>query len=473
MSVLLLLLIGLGIVILNLPSGGAMRRLAFPLALVLLLLQALFALFPAAVDGLGWPETIFGIRPLADGLTRLLLLSISVVGIAALLVGQGSAIDPGRRFNFVNLLLLCCAGMDGVVAVSDLFSLYVFIEVAATASFVLIVVNKGRDAFEGAFKYFVLSAVATTLILGAIGILIMYAGGTSFDAVGRALGGGPGSSMALLAVLLFLGGLFIKSGLVPFHGWLPDAYSSAPNPVSVLLAGIVTKTTGVYALIRLTTEVFGQSQAVSAVLLFVGTLSIFVGAVAALGQREMKRMLAYSSISQVGYIVIGLGAGNLLGVAGAIFHLFNHSVFKSLLFVNAAAVEESTGTTDMYKLGGLSSRMRFTGVTSMVGFLSAAGIPPLSGFWSKLLIIIALFQGGHPYYAGLAILASLVTLAYFLVMQRRIFFGEVASGCENVREAGFWVTAPSVVLAGIIVAVGVFFPYILGTFVAPFRGFAW
>ena len=473
MPVLMILLMGAGIVVLNLPAGGLMRRVAFPLALVLLLAQALFALAPSAAEGLGWPTTIFGITPLADSLTRLLVLSIAIVGIAALLVGQSRCLDPGRRFNFINLLLLCCAGMNGIVAVSDLFTLYIFIEIAATASFVLIVYNKGRDSYEGAFKYFLLSAVATTLILAAIGILMMYAGGTSFEAVGRALAGGPGSSMALLAVLLFLGGLFIKSGLVPFHGWLPDAYSTAPNPVSVLLAGIVTKATGVYALIRLTTDVFGLSQQIAAVLLFVGTISIFVGALAALGQRDFKRMLAYSSISQVGYIIVGLGAGNALGVAGAIFHLFNHSIFKSLLFVNAAAVEESTGTTDIRKLGGLSSRMRFTGVTSMVGFLSAAGIPPLSGFWSKLLIIIALFQAGHPVYAALAILASLITLAYFLVLQRRVFFGEVAAGLESVRDAGGWVLVPSVILAGIIVAVGVFFPYILGSFVAPFQGFAW
>jgi proton-translocating NADH-quinone oxidoreductase chain N len=471
--ILLIFLMLLGIVVLNLPSGGFMRRVAFPLALLVLLVQTCFALVPSVVESLGWPAAVFGLVPLADSLTRLLLLSIGIVGFAALLIGQGTVRDPDRRFNFINLLLLTCAGMDGVVAVSDLFTLYIFIEVAATASFVLIVFNKGRDSYEGAFKYFLMSAVATTMILAAIGLLMMYAGGTSFGAVRSALAGAPHSNLALLAVLLFVGGLFIKSGLVPFHGWVPDAYSTAPNPVSVLLAGIVTKTTGVYALVRLTVDVFGARPSILSVLLFVGTISIYVGAVAALGQRDFKRMLAYSSISQVGYIIIGLGAGNALGIAGAIFHLFNHSIFKSLLFVNATAVEESTGTTDMYRLGGLSSRMRYTGVTSMVGFLSAAGIPPLSGFWSKLLIIIALFQAGHPYYAGLAILASLVTLAYFLVMQRRIFFGELASGFENIRDAGPWVTAPSVILAGIILGVGVFFPYILGSFVAPFQGFVW
>jgi multicomponent Na+:H+ antiporter subunit D len=279
--------------------------------------------------------------------------------------------------------------------------------------------------------------------------------------------------MAFAGVMLFLGGLFIKSGLVPFHGWLPDAYSAAPHPVSVLLAGIVTKATGVYALIRLTTGVFVSGQAILSVMLFVGLITIFIGALAALGQREFKRMLAYSSISQVGYIVMGVGAGNALGMAGAIFHLFNHSIFKSLLFVNAAAVDASTGTTDMTRLGGLSSRMRSTGITSLVGFLSAAGIPPLAGFWSKLLIIIALFKAGHPYYASLAILGSVVTLAYFLVMQRRVFFGQLVSGLENTREAGAWIVAPSIILAAITVGIGVFFPYLVNSIVVPIKVFGW
>lgn len=473
MPVLMLFLMVLAVVFLNLPSGGFLRRIAFGVALVLFLLEILLSIAPSVVAGVSWPARAFGLNPISDNLSLLLTLSVGIVGLAALLVGRGSIAEGGRRFNFINLLLLVSAGMNGIVAVSDIFTLYIFIELTATASFVLIIFDKGRDSFEGAFKYFLLSAVATALILAGVGLLLMQAGDTTFDSVRRALAGAQGQSIALAGVMLFLGGLFIKSGLVPFHGWLPDAYSAAPNPVSVLLAGIVTKATGVYALIRLTTAVFCVSQPVTNVLLFVGILTIFVGALAALGQRDFKRMLAYSSISQVGYIVVGLGAGNAMGVAGAIFHLFNHSIFKSLLFVNAAAVEASTGTTDMGRLGGLSSRMRSTGVTSLVGFLSAAGIPPLSGFWSKLLIILGLFQSGHPYYGALAILGSVVTLAYFLVMQRRVFFGELAGGLEGVREAGAWVVAPSIILAAITVGVGVFFPYLVNSIVVPIQVFGW
>lgn len=473
MPVLMLFLMVLAVVILNLPSGGFLRRIAFGVALVLFLLEILFSIAPSMVDQVSWPARAFNLNPISDNLSLLLTLSVGIVGLVALLVARGAVSDEARRFNFINLLLLVSAGMNGIVSVSDIFTLYIFIELTATASFVLIIFNKERDSFEGAFKYFLLSAVATALILAGVGLLVMQAGDTSFDAVRRALADTQGQSMALAGVMLFLGGLFIKSGLVPFHGWLPDAYSSAPSPVSVLLAGIVTKATGVYALIRLTTAVFVISQPVINVLLFVGILTIFVGALAALGQRDFKRMLAYSSISQVGYMVMGLGAANAMGVAGAVFHLFNHSIFKSLLFVNAAAVEASTGTTDMERLGGLSSKMRSTGITSLVGFLSAAGIPPLAGFWSKLLIILGLFEAGHPYYAALAILGSLVTLAYFLVMQRRVFFGELAGGLEGIREAGGWIVAPSIILAAITIGVGVFFPYLVNSIVVPIQVFGW
>ena len=200
----------------------------------------------------------------------------------------------------------------------------------------------------------------------------------------------------------------------------------------------------------------------------VGALSIIVGALATFVQSDFKRMLAYSSVSQVGYIVLALGAGTKLAVAAAVFHLFNHAIFKSLLFVNAAAVEERLGSTDMDYMGGLASRMPLTGATSVIGLLSTAGIPPLSGFWSKFIIILALWTSGNRAYAVIALLASILTLGYFLSMQRRVFFGKVVhKGLEDVREASFAYVFPAIVLAAIAVGVGLFFPWILNWFILP------
>jgi multicomponent Na+:H+ antiporter subunit D len=203
------------------------------------------------------------------------------------------------------------------------------------------------------------------------------------------------------------------------------------------------------------------------VLLVVGLLSILVGAVVALAQKDFKRMLAYSSISQVGYIILGVGAGSALGFAGAVFHIFNHAVFKSLLFVNSAAVEQQTGTRDMDQLGGISAKMPITGFTSVLAMLSTAGIPPLSGFWSKLLIILAVWKAGHEGYAAAAILASLLTLAYFLSMQRRVFFGKPSAACNDLKEAGAFAVLPALMLAAITVGLGLAAPWLFDTFLVP------
>ena len=452
------------VLVLNLPLAFLRRCLA-PFGVAFALTQAVMAIFWGSE--LAMPAAIMPL--VVDGLTRVMLLAIALVVIAAMLVGRATVEDGVRRCNFANLVILAMVGMNGVVLCADLFSIYVFIEIAAVSSFILIALDKTRAGFEGAFKYFVLSASATVAILTGVALLFMTAGTTGFAGVASAVSAAPSRPFVLVALALFAGGLFIKSGLVPFHGWVPDAYSAAPSAVSVLLAGIVTKATGVYVLLRLAMDVLGFSPVLGQAMMLVGTLTLAVAALAALVQPNFKRMLAYSSISQVGYIILGFGVFTPLGIAGAVFHLFNHAIFKSLLFVNAAAVEKQAGTCNMGELGGLAQKMPVTGFTSVVGLLSTAGVPPLAGFWSKLIIIMALWQAGFHAYAAIAVLFSLVTLAYFLVMQRRVFFGILKPSCEHVREAAE-LAAPAIMLAAITIAVGLLIPFIMGTFLLPVTG---
>jgi proton-translocating NADH-quinone oxidoreductase chain N len=469
----LLILIPLaGLVLLNLPLWST-RRTIFGFILLVTLAQAALAVFHPAgfflpggsLDGF----FRFGLAEHGET-TRVLLLSIAVVVFATAFVARRLLPAERARYNFLNVLVIALIGMNGTVLLSDLFSLYVFVEVTSIASFVLIAFNRDKNALEGAFKYLVLSAVATMLMLGGLALLVMSAGSTSFEGVREALRTAGGSPLVKIALGAFVCGLFIKGGLVPFHGWLPDAYSAASGAASVLLAGIATKVSGIYALIRVVTDVFPKDPVLSHALMLVGAVSIAVGAFAALTQQDLKRLLAYSSISQVGYIILGLGCGTPLAVAGAIFHLFNHAIFKSLLFVNSAALEDQLGTTDMGRMGGLGARMPVTGATNVVAALSTAGVPPLAGFWSKLIIIVALWQAHLQGYAILAALFSVVTLAYLLTMQRRVFFGKVAPEVAEVREAAFGLVFPAVVLAAITIVVGVLFPLILNTFLAPIRG---
>jgi multicomponent Na+:H+ antiporter subunit D len=357
--------------------------------------------------------------------------------------------------------------MNGVVLVNDIFTMYVFLEITAVSSFILIALEKKKESIEGAFKYFLLSAIATVLLLISISLIYFISSGTSFVAVNNALSANSGRYIHL-AMIVFFVALFIKGGIVPFHGWLPDAYSTAPNSVSVLLAGIVTKVTGIYTIIRLCVSVFHADARINTLFLVLGAVSVVFGALSALTQTNFKRMLAYSSISQIGYIILGLGTGTILGMAGAVFHLFNHSVFKSLLFINSAAVEDRTGTENLNELGGLQAKMPVTSITSLIAFLSTAGIPPLSGFWSKLIIVVALWQSGNVVFAFIAVIASVITLAYFLNLQRYVFFGKLKEGLENVTEAKYEYVFPAVFLALITICAGVFFHNVINTIIFPF-----
>ena len=468
----LLLLPLLAIIILNLPIRSLTQKLSVWVGVGLSLWQivAVVLLATGRESADAWGK-YFSLGLSCDNLTLVLLMSIGIVTLTTILVGWQTIVGDKQRFGFMNLVFVAMIGMNGTVMLTDLFSLYIFIEVTAVASFILIAFQRDTNALEGAFKYIILSATATVMMLLSISIMLLVVGDTSFEATGSAVRQSQDNPLVMFAVGIFICGLLIKGGVVPFHGWLPAAYSAAPAAASVLLAGIATKTSGIYALIRLTTSVFANNESVNSVLLLAGAISILVGAFAAMGQSDFKKMLAYSSISQVGYIILALGCGTNLAIIGAVFHLFNHSIFKSLLFVNSAAVEKQTGTTDMNKLGGLGTKMPITNATSMIAFLSTAGVPPLAGFWSKLIIVIALWQNDLHTYATIAVLASILTLAYLLLMQRKVFFGKLADGLANVKEAGLGITAAATMLAVITLGVGVTFPWMFNSVLMPIGSF--
>jgi multicomponent Na+:H+ antiporter subunit D len=266
---------------------------------------------------------------------------------------------------------------------------------------------------------------------------------------------------------LFLMGFGLKAALVPFHAWLPDAHSSAPAPISAMLSGVLIKVLGVYTLIRVVLTVFGLSAGIENVLMILGIVSILTGAFLALGQNDVKRMLAYSSISQVGYIVLGIGIGTPLGILGGLFHLLNHASAKGLLFLNAGSLEYATGTRELDKLGGLGKKMPVTAGTSVIGSLAIAGVPPLNGFWSKLIILLALVQA--KLYAGalIAAAAGILTLWYYLILQRRAFFGKLNETWRNVREAPFWMSVSMLLLGALCVLVGLLFPLVILDWIQP------
>ncbi len=462
MSHLLLLVPFAALILANLLPRGA-RVAATGIAFGVLALQTVAVALPplglADWSALDPVDAAVGLHISMDNLSVLLLVSAGIAGMASILAAGPGLKTKRERFLFSNLVLVALIGINGISMVRDLFSLYVFIEVTAIATFILVVLRHGVEAYEGAWKYVILSAVASVLMLASVALFLLVEGGASLSAVTEALATqGP---IPWIAAALFLSGLFIKGGLVPFHGWLADAYSSAPAPSSIFMAGIVTKASGVFALMRLSQMVFVDALPARGIFLVVGAVTLVVGAFLSLTQSDMKRMLAYSSVSQIGYIVLALGGSPQLGIVAAALHFFNHAVSKSQLFANAQAIEERLGTVSMDRMGGLGSRMPVTAGTSAVASLSIAGLPPLAGFWSKLLIVIALWQVGQYVFAAIAILTSVVTLAYFLSLQRRVFFGVPLAEWSSVKDVGGRLLAPAIALSVITVALGLAFPLVL------------
>ncbi len=395
-----------------------------------------------------------GIALVLDGLASFMLVTVNLVACLVFVF----SIDYMKRFTskwkFTTLFLLMLAGMNGVIVTGDLFNLFVFLEIASVASYALVAFGTGKQELEAAFKYAVMGTVASLFVLLGIVFLYSFTSTLNMADMARVLAVKGPSNIMLLVSVLFLMGFGLKAALVPFHAWLPDAHPSAPAPISAMLSGVLIKSLGVYALCRIFYNVIGMTPQVSSLLLFLGALSMVIGVFLAIGQWDLKRLLAYHSISQIGYVVLGLGLATPLGVLGGLFHLFNHSIFKSLLFLNSGSLEYATGTRDLRKMGGLMHRMPVTGATNLVASMSIAGIPPFNGFWSKLLIILAAVQAGRFGYAFWAVLASLLTLASFTKVMKYAFFGPLRQEGKGVVEVPFMMRCAMVLLALICVAGG-------------------
>jgi len=387
------------------------------------------------------------------------LCFIGMVSGVSVLVGARTI--NTRKSSYVNLLMTLIIGMNGMVLVSDLFSLYVFLDVVGLSSFVLIAMFRSREGLEGSIKYLITSELAGIFIMTGISFIFMKAGSLDYTVVTKTFAQqGSWTALTYLSVILMLAGFAVKAGAVPFHSWLPDAHQSADTSISILLSGIVIKIAGVYGIIVLV-RLFPGVYAIRVSLAVIGLLSIVVGALLALSQGHFKRVAAYSSVSQVGYILLGLSTGTMLGLIGAIAHVFSHAMFKSTMFANAAALHEQTGTLEMDKMGGLQKQMPVTAVSSLIAFLSTAGIPPFSGFWSKLLIILALWMSGNHILAAVTLCASILTSAYLLRLQQKVFFGKAKEQLSGVKEITGSIRFVEILLTGITSVVGVFFPLIL------------
>ena len=341
-----------------------------------------------------WFGAPLNIRLLVDGFSLFMLFTISLVSLAVTLYSIDYMEHYGAKANYYALLLLMIAGMNGLVLATDLFNIYLFLEVAAVASYALVAFGLGHDELEASFKYLMLSAVASAFILLSIAIIFGLTGGVGFGAVAAGLKMLDVKYVVGFCSSLFIMGFGLKAAIVPFHSWLPDAHPSAPAPISAMLSGVLIKVSGVYAMMRIFLNVFGLTPALTSVLSVLG-IHLHIRRRPRRPRPERHQAHAGSTLRSARSVMSFWASPSVRRWAssGGLFHLFNHAIFKSLLFLNAGAVEQSTGTRSLDKMGGLAKRMPLTAGTSVVGSLSIAGVPPLNGFWSKLLIINGLGPG--------------------------------------------------------------------------------
>jgi len=447
-------------------KGKVFAMFLAQLVTVSLLVLAIISIGQYRVYEVGNWSIPLGINLVLDGLSSLLLLAIGVVSAAAMLFSVRYMDQYTAKAKYLSLFLLMVAGMNGVVLSGDIFNLFVFLEIASIASYALVGFGCEHEELEASFKYMVLGSVASMFVLFGVGVVYGNTGSLNMAYISRSIqetGMNPGLAFALA---LFMTGFGLKAALVPFHAWLPDAHPSAPAPISAMLSGVLIKALGVYALIRIIFNVFGISVSISWVLITLGVLSMVVGVFLAVGQWDFKRLLAYHSISQMGYVILGIGMGALilsrngdvkwaaLAILGGLFHLVNHAVFKSLLFLTSGSVEMATGTRQLKQLGGLVEKMPLTRTTCTIASASIAGVPPFNGFWSKAIIIFAAAQAHFWGLAIVTIIVSLVTLISFLKVQRYVFLGELPENLKDVKETKGSMSAAMIFLACLCVLMG-------------------
>lgn len=377
--------------------------------------------------------------------------------------------------RFFPALLLCIASMTGVLACADFLFFLIFWESMTLTSYLLVTFESENPASQRAgLKYFIITHGATLCMLAAALLLWRKSGSFSFDATRNTLSAllTTRPFLANAIVLLFFVGFATKAGVLPMGDWLPDAHPVAPSGMSATLSGALVKL-GVYGLVRLFCSFLVVSPPLKIwgiILALAGTGSLFVGTLTALQQADTKRLMAFSTVGQIGYICLGLGVGTYcldmyptlapIALAGAILHALNHACFKSCLFLGAGSVLYRTNMRDMDRLGGLAAFMPYTTGMTAIASLSIAGVPPLNGFASKWLIVAACLLTGmrFPLFLLLGLIAlfiSLATLACYLNMLGSVFLGRAAENLQ-IEEVPISMLVPQVVLAALCVLLGIF-----------------
>lgn len=405
----------------------------------------------------------WGIEYRVDLLNAFVLLLISLIGLVSIPYARKSVateIDSHKQPWFYTMYLLCLSGLLGIVITGDAFNAFVFLEISSLATYTLIGLGRHRRALLSAYQYLIMGTIGATFYIVGVGLLYLVTGTLNFvdlaARIGPAMQEYPRPILAALAFMTV--GISLKLALFPLHVWLPNAYAYAPSFATAFLAGTATKA-AIYLLIRIYFSVFAvaipfRQLPVTEIVLVLSLAAMFIASFAAIFEQNAKRMLAYSSVAQIGYITLGIALANKMGLAGSLVHVFNHAIMKTALFFALGAMAYRTGVLTLPSLSGIGRKMPVTTAAFVVAGLGLIGVPGTAGFISKWYLALGAIEHGWTWLVFLIVLSSLLAVIYVGRFVEIAYFREPSADLAGVREPPPTMLLPLLALAFTTVYLG-------------------
>lgn len=411
----------------------------------------------------GWLPP-YGIEIRIDQLSAFVLLVITAISTVVLTSAHTSLtskfeIEANRHNYFYVAYLLCLAGLIGILVTGDAFNLFVFLEISSLSSYILIALGRNKKALWASFQYLIMGTIGATFILIGIGLMYMNTGTLNMADLAQRLPEVTDSRSILVAFAFFIVGVCLKLALFPLHMWLPNAYAFAPTPVTAFLAASATKV-ALYIMIRFIFNVFGVEFSYTAIPLstifaLLGSLGVIVASVIAIYQTNIKQLFAYSSVAQIGYMIIGLSFYSAAGVMASLVHLFNHALMKGALFLALGAMLFKTGSVSLTKLQGVGQQMPFTMLAIVIGGLSIIGFPLTVGFVSKWYLLQAALTHGQFALAVIILFGSILSIVYIWKLVDTAYFKPAPETVNTITEAPVSLLIPVWLLIGANIYFGI------------------
>lgn len=467
------------------PLAGMMRRGLVPVVALLgagaATAAALLGLCKVLDEGalhyqLGnWPAPV-GIEYILDPLASYMTVVVTVSGFISLVYFSPAVEDeiPDRFIISHAVALLLLAGLCGMIVTGDLFNLFVFLEIASLSAYGLVAIGE-KHAPVAAFRYLILGSLAGSFYVLGVGFLYFATGSLNMaDVANRVVPLYSSRAVAAAALLIALA-MALKMALFPLHPWLPDAYTYAPSAVAGLIPPIMTKVAA-YVLMRVFLGVFQphygtQELPLLPVISWLAAVGILFGSIMAIAQKDLRRMLAYSSVSQIAYVGLGLGMAHPLGLIGALLHVMNHAVMKAGLFFVAGLVRRRTGQVEISQLTGLGRQMPWTMAAFTVAALSMVGVPPTAGFFSKWYLLLGALEVSNPWFVAVILISSLLNAVYFFRILENLYAkSSTQEVIVNRGDTPPRMVAPAVVLAVALLVLGLGNSIIVTQVLEPIAG---